>query len=82
MVVRPLHRVQHLSGIDLLAGLEQQDVEAALGERVGRHAAGRTRADDDGVVGFEEIHLRLVGLLCLKKPHGRSLSPIARLYLG
>jgi hypothetical protein len=22
-----------------------------------------------------------VGLLCLKKPHGRSLTPIARLYL-
>jgi len=73
--------VQHLTGIDPLAGLEQQHVEAALGERVGRHATGRARADDDSVVGFEEVHLRLVGLLCRKKPHGRSLSPIARLYL-
>ena len=55
MLPGPLHRAQLLLDVEALARLQQQHVQALVGERVGRHAARRARAHDDHVVGLGEI---------------------------
>src|SRR5262249_1886526 len=54
--VRPV-----LRAVELLAGVEQEDVEALAGEVPGGHAPGRAAADDDDGMdlrGLEDLHAR------------------------
>ena len=61
MVVRPLHRAQLGFDVDLLACLEEQDLEAVRREHVRGHATRGARPDDDGVVGLGEVDLGGLG---------------------
>src|SRR5438046_10323797 len=59
MVVRPLGRLQLLVDIELPAGFEHQYLHPMCCHHVRRHSAGRTRTNDDGVIGSPKVHVGL-----------------------
>ena len=52
--VRPHQHLEIFFGIYLRTGFQQNNVEAALGENFGGHAAACAGADDADVIGFLE----------------------------
>ena len=63
MIVGPLHRLQFFVDVEFLARFEQQHLHAVRSEDMRGHAAGRARADHDGVVNILEVNLR-TGRVC------------------
>ena len=59
MLVRPLHRLEFLVDVELLASLEHQHLHASRREDVRRHAAGGPGSDHDRIVGAPKVDLGL-----------------------
>ena len=55
VIVRPLHRFQLGVEVELLAGFEEEDVQAARRQDVRGHSPGGSGPDDDRIVGPGEV---------------------------